>query len=150
MFDWQSLSEIFRNKYLSESSTAPFSVIYCREQQQIHRVPIIKPTLIFVLKGHKTIGQKSEHLSQAGELIYLAAGQNVFLQNTPNEEEYLAVTLELELTDFDGVAGKQTDHGGYFTAGIDETLAFSLQQLLLWAALAHFICFGIEAIKPRR
>lgn len=125
-----------KEKRQKSESLSPFSVFHCYQEQKIHRVPIINPTLIFVLKGEKRIGLQAECQCVAGELIYIAGGQNVFLHNLPDKGEYLALTLELKPEDFSSVGNLGISKSDYFTAPIDEVLALSLEQQLQWVSIA--------------
>ena len=137
--------------YTEQQQPLPFSLFRCSQPQQLHQVPILSPTLIFVLCGEKQLN--NSHTANTGEFIFLRGGQNVMLSNLPDQQQYLALVLELQpqdqlaappsTTEFNSTFGAQLvtseiqsssgQPGSDFIATIPDIIITSLQQMADWS-----------------
>jgi AraC-like DNA-binding protein len=73
--------------------------VCCRRRQYIHRVPFLKPSLILVLKGEKTIsnGEKTSTGTQ-GQFFGIPAPASFDMINDPDESDqyYMALFIPFE------------------------------------------------------
>ncbi|MGQ7957420.1 helix-turn-helix transcriptional regulator [Pseudomonas sp. SP16.1] len=113
----------------------PFSVYSSYKEQHILNAPITKPLLIFVLAGVKQLGQRDEIICPTGTFLFLSNASDIDMRNIPGEE-YFAVLIEFELSDFDCFKNKRSAETRYVQGGIDARLAKTLMQFIEWAPCA--------------
>lgn len=143
----QSLADCVSH-YTEQQQPLPFSVFRCCQPQQLHQVPILSPTFIFVLRGQKQLN--NHQTANAGDFIFLHGGQNVMLSNIPDQQQYLALVLELQPQDklaappsrseinstlvTESVTSNSADQSGHdFIAVIPDIVLTSLQQMADWS-----------------
>lgn len=115
-----------------DDGVLPFSVFSSYKEQRILNAPITKPLLIFVLAGIKQLGAKDEIVCPTGSFIFLSNTSDIDMRNIPGEE-YFAVLIEFEFSDFDCFKSKRSAGTRYVQGGIDAALAKTLAQFIEWA-----------------
>lgn len=132
-------SALERNRVLAQGKTVdevkdtsllPFSVYRSKHEQQILNVPIVKPTLIVILKGEKLIGNKRDVHCKAGDFIFLSGRSSTHMRNVPIDEGYLALIVEFDKKDYEGIYRKSPKEMSYYLNSVDEALGYSLQQFI--------------------
>lgn len=125
-----------------DDSGLPFSVYSSYKEQRILNAPITKPLLIFVLAGVKQLGRRDEIVCPTGTFLFLSNASDIDMRNIPGDE-YFAVLIEFEFSDFDRFKNKRSGDKRYVQGSIDEALAKTLKQYIEWSlyapqALWHF------------
>lgn len=116
-------------KSVNEKHDLSFSIYSAPKEQRIANVPVIKPLLIFILSGVKKLGK--EHVEcPTGSFVFLSNSPNIDMRNIPNDEDYLAVLIEFEYSDFNQFTFKQKKQKEYFQGEIDTLLALALKQYI--------------------
>lgn len=118
---------------LQERDQLPFSVYSSVKEQRIVNVPIIKPLLICVLNGCKKLGSQQEIACPTGSFIFLSNSPNIDLRNISQGNEYFALIIEFDYSDFDCFSYQETNTETYFQGHIDSTLENTLQQFIEWS-----------------
>ena len=121
---------------VKQQKSLPFSIYRANQEQRMLNVPVIKPLLIFVLSGNKTLGSYEELNCCQGSFVFLSNTPKIAMRNIPNKEHYFALLIEFEYSDFDGITRNQTATESYFQGDIEQPLADSLQQFVEWSAFA--------------
>ncbi|WP_293128685.1 AraC family transcriptional regulator [Moritella sp.] len=116
-------------KSLSEKTDLPFSIYSSSKEQRIANVPIIKPLLIFILGGSKKLGKDGDKC-HSGSFVFLSNSPNIDMRNIPDDEEYFAVLIEFEYSDFNQFKFKQKVKNKYFKGEINSLLERALQQFI--------------------
>lgn len=124
-------------KTLQEQKQLPFSVYSSVTEQHILNAPVIKPLLIFVLAGVKQLGRNNEIICPAGGFVFLSNSTTIDMRNIPIDEEYFAVLVEFEHSDFDQFKYKKSSVNNYFQGEVDYVLSKTLQQYIEWSIFAH-------------
>ncbi len=88
---------------MNKTNKLPFSVYSSVTKQVVLNVPIVKPLLIVILSGEKQLGNEGELSCSAGEFIFLPDGPSINIRNIPKDNEYLALLIEFDIHDFDGL-----------------------------------------------
>jgi AraC-like DNA-binding protein len=114
----------------------PFSVYSSMKEQRISNVPVLKPLLICVLAGLKQLGRSNKVECPSGNFVFLSNSPNVDMRNIPDEEEYFAVLIEFDYSDFDQFKHKPSACKKYFQGEINSTLEKALQQYIEWSVFA--------------
>lgn len=135
-------------KALENSSDLPFSVYTSVEEQHILNVPIVKPTIIFVLSGQKELGSNPKIICQTGGFVFFADSFGIDMRNIPADEEYFALLIEFDFDDFSDhdhglLSGDSIGRGvgvyrdgKYLVGNIDEKLFIMLDQFIQWGVFA--------------
>ncbi|MGK8437048.1 helix-turn-helix transcriptional regulator [Ectopseudomonas hydrolytica] len=118
-----------------ENGTLPFSVYSSYKEQRILNAPITKPLLIFVLAGVKQLGQRDEIVCPTGTFLFLSNTSDINMRNIPGDE-YFAVLIEFEFSDFDRFKNKRGGNQRYVQGAIDEALGKTLKQYIEWSLYA--------------
>ncbi|WPC06549.1 helix-turn-helix transcriptional regulator [Pseudomonas benzenivorans] len=116
-------------------SGLPFSVYSSYKEQRILNAPITKPLLIFVLAGVKQLGRRDEIVCPTGSFLFLSNASDIDMRNIPGDE-YFAVLIEFEFSDFDRFKNKRSADKRYVQGGIDEAMAKTLKQYIEWSLYA--------------
>ncbi|TVZ41413.1 AraC family transcriptional regulator [Alteromonadaceae bacterium 2753L.S.0a.02] len=123
-------------KILQENTDLPFSVYTSVEVQNIFNVPIIKPLLVCVLNGCKRLGEQKDISCYAGNFIFLSNSPKINMRNIPGSNEYFALLIDFDFTDFECLPVSQNPIITHFQGSIDPLLKNTLQQFLSWSAVA--------------
>ncbi len=86
-----------------DASVRPFSMISSCGEQKLRNVPIVKPLFILVLEGHKQLGAPRTVECNAQQFVLLSADCTVTMRNIPKSNSYLALIIEFEPEDFEGL-----------------------------------------------
>jgi AraC-like DNA-binding protein len=114
----------------------PFSLYSSITEQCILNAPIMKPLLIFVLAGVKQLGKDSEIVCPAGGFVFLSNSPTIDMRNIPVNEEYFAVLIDFDYSDFSQFKRNTNHTKKYFQGQIDHTLERTLKQYMEWATYA--------------
>lgn len=121
---------------LQQKDSLPFAVYSSVREQHIFNVPIVKPLLICVLKGSKTIGSQQPISCDAGQFIFLSGSPDVDMRNIPGNEEYCALLIEFEFSDFACFPVSKKKSGAFLQGTLDSALQKTLLQFVEWSAFA--------------
>ncbi|WOD08373.1 AraC family transcriptional regulator [Marinomonas sp. GJ51-6] len=99
-------------------------------------VPVIKPLLIFVLSGNKSLGSKDEIHCPSGSFVFLSNTPEIAMRNVPNDVNYFALLIEFEYSDFDCLKHRTVNTDTYFQGQIEPMLEQTLQQFVEWSAFS--------------
>ena len=121
---------------LEERKKLPFSVYSCTKEQNIFNVPILKPTLIYVLSGIKELGEVHKIICSSGDFIFLANSPTIDMRNIPRNHEYFALLIEFEYQDFSFCNEKSIKIESYIKGRISPILEKTLQQFIEWSIFA--------------
>ncbi|WP_043317890.1 helix-turn-helix transcriptional regulator [Microbulbifer sp. HZ11] len=115
---------------VSRSGDLPFSVYSSVKEQRLANVPVIKPLLIFVLGGTKLLGREKQ-ACPSGSFVFLSNSPDVDMRNIPSsDDEYFAVLLEFDYSDFSQFRRKPNNAKKYFKGEISPSLSLALGQLI--------------------
>lgn len=131
----QRLIETTKN-IIQKGAQLPFSVYTSVEEQNIFNVPVNRPLLIFVLSGCKKLGKRNKVTCPAGNFIFLSNNPNIDMRNIPDDEEYFAILIEFDYTDFDCLESKKMKAEKYFQGPINAVLENTLKQFIEWSDFA--------------
>jgi AraC-like DNA-binding protein len=89
-------------------SAVPFSIYSSVHVQHLSNVPIVRPVLILVLNGEKEVVRgpslaSNRLLCKRGEFVFLSDSPSTNMRNIPLNQEYRALLIEFEYSDFEGV-----------------------------------------------
>lgn len=127
---------------LAKKHNLPFSAYTSVKEQILVNVPLIKPTLIFVLNGQKKLGREGSKVCNNGEFVFFAGGVDIDMRNIPANSEYFALLIEFDCEDFsvlEAVMDSGTEpesNKNYFIGTIGENLEQLLQQFIQWSLWA--------------
>lgn len=121
---------------VNEKRTLPFSVYSSFKEQQLLNVPIVKPLLIVVLKGDKQLGQDHQISCRSGDFIFLADSPALNMRNIPNKEAYLALLIEFDYQDYQGLQTTVANKKLYYIGKTSTQLVQSLQQFVEYSCWA--------------
>lgn len=107
----------------------PFSIYSAPKEQFIENVPAIKPLLIFILGGVKKLGKECV-VCPTGSFVFLSNHPNVDMRNIPCDDDYLAILIEFEYSDFNQFKCKQKAQKKYFQGEVDTLLQLALKQYI--------------------
>nr|WP_086938732.1 helix-turn-helix transcriptional regulator [Thaumasiovibrio occultus] len=122
---------------LTRDIPLPFSVYTSVKEQVLRNVPIAKPLFIMVLSGSKTLGPKDKITCPFGEFIFLPASSSINMRNIPANSNYLALLIEFEHADFDGLQVNAVSENDHYIGRACPTLNHCLHQFVeasLWAS----------------
>lgn len=115
---------------LVENSEQPFSVYTSVKEQVLLNVPISKPLLIVVLEGDKELGVNSEITCHCGDFIFLSNSPAINMRNIPKGKEYMALLIEFDQQDFDGLEIYGAVEKDYVAGSAPSSLIKCLQQFV--------------------
>jgi len=121
---------------LNEKQPLPYSVYSSIKEQKILNVPVVKPMLIAVLSGNKALGRDGEISCTTGNFIFLSNNAAIDMRNIPQDNEYLALLIEFEYQDFEGLEVNRVNKHNYCVGDITLTLEKCLQQFVEWSRWA--------------
>ncbi len=113
----------------------PFAIYHCQKPQLLRRVPIFKPVIVFILQGEKHLGGETQMVGKAGEFIFLAENTEVTISNIPDKQLYMALFIEFEHSDFEGLKSTRPTQSRYLKGKIDSSLSTCLGQFIDWARI---------------
>lgn len=114
----------------------PFSIYTSIEEQHIVNVPIIKPVMICVLDGCKSLGKHQTTKCHGGNFVFLSNNPTLELRNIPTHKEYVALLIEFDFNDFAIFKPQRVKTTLFFQGAIDATLKNTLQQFVDWSSYA--------------
>lgn len=113
-----------------EKHELPFTVYSSFKEQRLLNVPIVKPLLIVILNGDKALGKDNELICHAGDFIFLSDSSTINIRNIPKNKEYLALLIEFDYQDFDGLKISAFNQKNYYIGKTTPILATCLQQFV--------------------
>ncbi|OUR96899.1 AraC family transcriptional regulator [Halobacteriovorax marinus] len=119
-----------------QTTPLPFSVYSSVKEQHIFNVPIIRPLLVFVLSGVKRLGKQSEVIAPAGSFVFLSNSSSLDMRNIPNDEEYLALLIEFDYSDFNNIQNKSVKPRNTLQGDITLDLEKTITQFIEWSYFA--------------
>lgn len=132
----QSLTRMVEHRLSGEGSAPPkngaFSIYRAYRQQQLLDVPMVKPTLMAVLRGLKKYGEADPVDVEAGRFLLVAETPKVQMRNIPAATAYIALLVEFCWSDFDGfrtLAVPSTSRA-FVLGELTSELCLSLEQLV--------------------
>ena len=114
---------------IDQHAILPFSVYSSTKEQHIANVPVMKPLLIFILSGHKLLG-KNKEICAAGTFVFLPNSPTIDMRNIPGDEEYFAIIIEFDYSDFDQFTIKHSHTKNYFQGDLNTVLEKALYQFI--------------------
>lgn len=121
---------------MNHSNELPFSVYSSFHEQKLFNVPIVKPLLIFVIKGDKEIGNTQKVTCTSEQFIFLSNNSAINMRNIPKDKAYFALLIEFEHEDFDNIPSASTQKPNYITGETTPTIQHCLEQFVESAAWA--------------
>ncbi|GLS26379.1 helix-turn-helix transcriptional regulator [Marinibactrum halimedae] len=121
---------------VKDREEVPFSVYSSTKEQKISNVPIHKPLLIFILGGTKKLGSDNHVVCPTGSFVFLSNNPNIDMRNIPNDQEYFAILIEFDYTDFSQLKGNRKKTKRYFQGDVHPILHTALRQLIELSAIA--------------
>jgi len=122
----------------------PYAVYSSIEEQKILNVPVVKPMLIAVLNGNKALGRDGEINCTTGSFIFLSNNAAIDMRNIPKNNEYLALLIEFESQDFEGLEVSLINKQNYCVGEIVPSLLMCLQQFVEWSHWAPEALWSIR------
>jgi AraC-like DNA-binding protein len=129
---------------VSEDKPLPFSVYSSQAEQFILNVPISKPVFILVLNGEKELGENAELVCRAGEFVFLSNTAGVNMRNIPQDKAYMALLIEFEQEDFEGLKSHVNHPPNYVSGRSEARLTNTLQQFIEWSAYAPEVLWTLR------
>jgi len=141
-------------KAISSNKKLPFSIYYCKRKQLLRHVPIFNPVIVFVLSGEKILSDEMEATCNAGEFLFLSETPGITISNIPGKQDYLALFIEFEYQDFDGIKLTTKNTERFLIGDMNAALVKSIIQFIEWSdvspeemweirrkELIHMLCF---------
>ena len=130
----QNLISTIKDTILANNNL-PFSMYSSVHEQKLLNVPIAKPLLIVVLKGHKELGKNNEIICPCENFVFLSDNPAINMRNIPKDNAYFALLIEFDYEDFEGVPhssihSNRTLNTDYFIGEVTCTLKNCLQQFV--------------------
>jgi AraC-like DNA-binding protein len=130
----QDLISTIKNT-INKVNNLPFSVYSSVHEQKLLNVPIAKPLLIVVLKGHKELGKNNETICPSESFVFLSDNPAINMRNIPKDNAYFALLIEFDYEDFGGIPyssnhSNKTLNSDYFIGEVTSTLKNCLQQFV--------------------
>ena len=130
----QKLINTIRNT-IGQDNNLPFSVYSSVHEQKLLNVPIAKPLLIVVLKGHKELGENNAITCPSENFVFLSDNPAINMRNIPKDNAYFALLIEFDYEDFEGIPrgsnhANTTSNSDYFIGEVTSTLKNCLQQFV--------------------
>lgn len=119
-------------KITSLHTSLPFSLYSSIKEQVLFNVPVNKPVLIVVLTGEKRVGSTEQAVINSNEFVFLSNNPAIDMRNIPKNNNYRALLIEFESSDFDLLPIAVTDNNEhrYFTGYVTSLLNKCLYQLI--------------------
>lgn len=130
-----NLLHSLRHANVSENNSA-FTVYSSVKEQKLLNVPISKPMFIMVLSGQKYLGKNDKLKCLPGEFIFLSDSPSINMRNIPKDSEYLALLIEFDFNDFDGLQVNETHAREHYIGKSSPVLEALLQQFIDISVLA--------------
>ena len=127
---------------LDSKQVLPFSIYTCKSRQLLRGVPILKPVMVLVLKGEKHLAGEMSAVCQQGRFVFLAENPEVSISNIPGGDDYLALFIEFEYSDFEAVTS--TVNSRYLTGEMNTALVQCVTQFIEWSPVAPKEMWGIR------
>lgn len=115
---------------INEKRDLPFAVYSSIKEQNLLNVPIVKPLLMVVLNGNKTLGKNNELTCHAGDFIFLASSPAINMRNIPKNKAYCALIIEFDYQDFNGLQTRPLNKQDCCIGKVTSTLEKCLQQFV--------------------
>ncbi|WP_017221489.1 helix-turn-helix transcriptional regulator [Moritella dasanensis] len=115
---------------INENNDLPFAVYSSFKEQNLLNVPIVKPLLMVVLSGNKTLGKDNELVCHAGDFIFLSHRPAINIRNIPKDKAYCALLIEFDYQDFNGLQTNAINKQDYCIGKVTSTLDKCLQQFV--------------------
>ncbi len=126
------------NEALQDKPDLPFYVYSAIHQQTLNNIAITKPTLVFVMRGHKTIGQPEQAVCHSHHFVFLSNHKLATIRNIPDKKEYLALIIEFDTEDFSGLSLISNQPSTPYILGKTsvelETLLLQFLEISKWAS----------------
>jgi len=132
----QSLIDLIQTIHITQA--LPFSIYTSTKEQYLLNVPVVKPLFIAVLGGKKQLGKNDEINCQSGNFIFLSDSPSINMRNIPKGEDYLALLIEFDYQDFEGLDTSAINKEKYCIGDISIEVTKCLEQ---------FVDFGSWAPK---
>ena len=129
-----------------QADVLPYAVYSSVHEQVIVNVPVIKPTLILVLQGNKSLEFDGVWECGCGEFVFLSNRPAIAMRNIPADSDYLALLIEFEFDDFEVLPQQGRGSQPLFTGRMDQVLINTLQQLVEWS---HYAPASLWASRRR-
>ncbi|MEM7674571.1 MAG: helix-turn-helix transcriptional regulator [Myxococcota bacterium] len=112
-----------------------FSIYRAFQQQLLLDVPMVKPTLMAVLKGLKKYGHADPFDIAEGHFLFISETSRVQMRNIPKTDSYIALLVPFEWSDFDELQTRQAPspvagERPFVHAALPEDVCLSLEQLV--------------------
>jgi len=119
---------------LDSRQDLPFSIYTCKSSQLLRGVPILKPVVVFVLKGAKHLAGEMNSVCKQGSFVFLAENREVSISNIPAGDDYLALFIEFEYSDFEPAAS--TTNSRHLIGEMSSALVQCITQFIEWSHVA--------------
>lgn len=123
-------------KAIRNQSYLPFSVYSSHKEQMISNVPIVKPLLVFILKGTKQLGKDGVIECQSGSFVLLSNNYPIDVRNIPIQAEYFALLIDFEYEDFAELPKNLMPYKRYVQGKINPVLERALCQYIEFSSIA--------------
>lgn len=123
-------------KVIQNREHLPFSVYSSQKEQNLTNVQMMKPLLIFILRGVKQIGKDKPIECLSGSFLFLSNSLRMDIRNIPIEEEYFAVLIDFDYEDFKDIPKTSGTCKKYFQGEINPILANALCQFMEFSLIA--------------
>jgi len=90
--------------------------------------------MVLVLKGEKHLAGEMSSVCKQGNFVFLAENPEVSLSNIPVDDEYLALVIEFEYTDFKSVTSNTNSR--YLIGEMNTALVQCISQFIEWSRVA--------------
>ena len=124
---------------MKQNTLIPYSVYTSKKSQHLLNVPVIKPLLIVVLEGQKTLGNKGGVTLSSGDFIFISDSPETEMRNIPQGKQYLSLLIEFDYSDFEGLKITPPNKDKYIVGKADSVFQQCLSQFVEWSyhAPAH-------------
>ncbi|GIC76953.1 helix-turn-helix transcriptional regulator [Moritella sp. F3] len=117
-------------KEINEKHDLPFAIYSSIKEQHLLNVPIMKPLLMVVLSGNKTLGKDNELVCHTGDFIFLSNRPAINMRNIPKDKAYCALLIEFDYQDFNGLQTNTLNKQDYCIGKTTLALEKCLQQFV--------------------
>ncbi len=133
----QKLIETIKNfNHCTKGRTLPYSIYSSMKTQHILNVPIVKPLLIIVLSGTKELGKNSQNTAKSGNFAFLSNKSSIDMRNIPKDQEYLALLIDFEYSDFRGLHKNSSKQEDIIMGEVSPSLEKVFSQFIEWSHIA--------------
>jgi AraC-like DNA-binding protein len=122
--------------HCSEKRILPYSIYSSIKTQHILNVPIAKPLLIVVLSGTKELGKNAQSTARSGYFAFLSNKTSIDMRNIPKNQEYLALLIDFEYSDFNGLQKNLKTREDIIMGEVSPPLEKILSQFIEWSHIA--------------